>query len=116
MRVRTVVLLVNLALAIGLGCGYLWWGREARRLARQVAAVETGEREYTADGIVRAVLPELRVLVVTHPEIPGYMPPMTMGFRVSTSLRTIEVGDTVRFTARGTPPNMTIVTVDKKSP
>jgi Cu/Ag efflux protein CusF len=59
---------------------------------------------------VRAVLPELNVVVVTHDEIAGYMPPMTMGFRVAAPalLDGVAVGDSVRFVLRGTGPNLQI--------
>jgi Cu/Ag efflux protein CusF len=122
MRAWKVVVLVNLALALGVGGGYIWWGREARRLERELAAARdtaaTAEREYKADGIVRAVLSELGVIVVSHGEIPGYMPPMTMGFRTASPNihDTIGVGDAVRFTLRGTPPNMVIVAIEKQAP
>lgn len=122
MRAWRVVVLVNLALALGVGGGYVWWGREARRLERELAAVRetaaTAEREYMVDGIIRAVLSELGVIVVSHGEIPGYMPAMTMGFRTGAPniQDTIEVGDAVRFTLRGTPPNMVIMAIEKKAP
>jgi Cu/Ag efflux protein CusF len=122
MRAWRVVVLVNLALALGVGGGYVWWGREARRLERELAAVRetaaTAEREYMVDGIIRAVLSELGVIVVSHGEVPGYMPAMTMGFRTAAPniQDTIEVGDAVRFTLRGTPPNMVIMAIEKKAP
>jgi Cu(I)/Ag(I) efflux system protein CusF len=77
-----------------------------------------GEREFHASGIVRAGLPDLGMLVVTHGEIPGYMPPMTMGFRAASPkiLESIEPGDAVRFTLRGTPPNLAITAIDKTAP
>lgn len=120
MAVWRVVLLVNLALAVGVGWGYVWWGRQAAQLARELtaarAAAATGEeREYRGEGVVRAVLPEMNVLVITHDEIPGYMPPMTMGFRtVSPRLHeTVEIGDSIRFVLRGSGSNVAIVAVEK---
>jgi Cu/Ag efflux protein CusF len=67
---------------------------------------------------VRAGLADLGILVITHGEIPGYMPPMTMGFRTSTPkiLESVKPGDAVRFTLRGTLPNLAIVAVDKTAP
>jgi Cu/Ag efflux protein CusF len=124
MRLWRVVILVDLALAIGVGAGYLWWGQQARRLARELdlarvaAASAGGEREFQARGIVRAGLADLGILVITHGEIPGYMPPMTMGFRTSTPaiLESVKPGDAVRFTLRGTLPNLAITAIDKTSP
>ena len=75
MRVWRVVVLFNLALAIGVGWGYLWWGQQARRLARDLqaariaAATAGGEREYRGTGVVRAGLGDLGLIVITHGEI-----------------------------------------------
>jgi len=123
MRAWKVVVLVDLALCIGLGWGYLWWGQQARRLegdlaAARVAAATTGERQYQATGIVRASLNDLGMLVLTHGEIPGYMPAMTMGFRTASPkiVESVKVGDAVRFTLRGTPPNLAITAIEKTAP
>jgi Cu/Ag efflux protein CusF len=123
MRLWRVVVLVDLALAIGLGAGYLWWGQQARRLARELelaraAAATSGEREFQVTGIVRASLADLGLVVVTHGEIAGYMPPMTMGFRAASPkiLESVKAGDAVRFTLRGTPPNLAITAIDKTAP
>jgi Cu/Ag efflux protein CusF len=119
MAVWRVVLLVNLALAFGLVSGYVWWGRETERLRQELARTRVaslaGEREFHAQGVVRAILPELNVVVVTHDEIAGYMPPMTMGFRVTTPqlLNGVAVGDSVRFILRGTVPNLFVTGIQK---
>jgi Cu/Ag efflux protein CusF len=120
MRLWKVVLLVDLALLMGLGGGYLLWGRGAR-LASEAAgrtAPVSQPGEWQAAGVVRAALPELGVLVVTHGDIPGYMPPMTMGFRLaSTNMADgISVGDEVRFTLRGTPPQVVVTAIEKTGP
>jgi len=118
MAVWRVVLLLNLVLAVGVGWGWLWWGRQAEGLRREVIearAAAAGPREYRAEGVVRAVLPEVGIVVLTHEEIPGYMPAMTMGFR-TTSPKIYEaarVGDVVRFTLVGTPPNLAITAMEK---
>src|SRR5216117_1064945 len=105
--------LINLALLIGVGWGYLYWGLRARNLERElaVARATTGKVE----GVVRAILPEINVLVLTHGEIPGYMPAMTMGFRAACPKihEYVRVGDAVRFTVRGVPPNVAIITIEK---
>jgi Cu/Ag efflux protein CusF len=123
MRLWRVIVLVDLALLIGVGTGYLWWGQQARRLAREletaraVAATAGGEREFHATGVVRAGLADVGILVITHGEIAGYMPPMTMGFRTeSRILESVKPGDAVRFTLRGTPPNLAITAIDKTAP
>jgi Cu/Ag efflux protein CusF len=114
MALWRVVLLVNLALALGVLGGYVWWGRQAERLRQDLAAARAPaagvEREFRGQGVVRAILPELNVVVVTHDEIAGYMPPMTMGFRVATPalLDGVAVGDSVRFVLRGAIPNLQI--------
>ena len=123
MRVWKAVLLMNLALALGLGVGWLWWGRQAQRLAQdleaaRVAAVPTGEREFQSTGVVRAGLGDLGLLVITHGDIPGYMPAMTMGFRTASPkiLESVKPGDAVRFTLRGTPPNLAVTAIEKTAP
>jgi Cu/Ag efflux protein CusF len=120
MAVWRVVLLVNLALVLGLVSGYVWWGRETERMRQELARARAAslagvEREFQGQGVVRALLPELNVVVVTHDEIPGYMPPMTMGFRVATPqlLNGVEVGDSVRFVLRGTLPNLSVTGIQK---
>jgi Cu/Ag efflux protein CusF len=119
LRLWKVVVLVNLALLLGIGWGYLLWGRQAARLQRELVAARslaTGvEREWTINGVVRAILPELDVIVLTHEEIPGYMAPMTMGFRaVSPKIyEGVRIGDAVRFTLRGAPPNVKVVALEK---
>ncbi len=121
MRLWRVVVLVDLALVLGVAGGYLWWGRQAARLDREVDALRAAqaagvEREYHAEGIVRAVLPELNVVVITHGEIPGYMPAMTMGFRATSPsvYESMDVGDSVAFVLRGVPPNMAVVGMQKR--
>jgi len=120
MRAWNAVLVINLALVVGVGWGYAFWGLRVGRLERELAeakaAVETGvERQWTVDGIVRASLPELGMLVLTHGEIPGFMPAMTMGFRVVSPKiqEAVSVGDAVRFTLRGVPPNVAVTTIEK---
>lgn len=122
MRVWQVVVLVDLALALGVGSGWLFWGQPARRLTVELeaarAATAVGEREFHGSGVVRAGLAELGILVITHGDIPGYMPAMTMGFRAASPkiLESVKPGDAVRFTLRGTPPNLAVTAIDKTAP
>ena len=122
MRLWKAVALLNLALGIGLLTGYLWWGREATRLQRETTlTIQAGssgieEREWTARGVVRSVIPEISVLVLTHEEIPGLMPSMTMGFRAANPrlYAGLQAGDVIRFTLKGVPPNVTIVAITRE--
>jgi Cu/Ag efflux protein CusF len=119
MRLWRVVLLINVALALGLMLGYLAWGREVSRLdqelqqARREQTVAGGVRSWQSRGVVRAVLPELNVVVLTHDELAGYMGSMTMGFRVHDPklYDGLDIGDVVRFTLSGAPPNVEITAI-----
>jgi len=131
-RALHVALIVNLALLVGAGWGYAWWGRRVERLetelreargradqlARELAAARPSGsdggavQEWRVRGIVRAVVPGLNVIVISHEDIPGYMPAMTMGFRLASPdiPQNVRAGDAVRFTLRGTPPNDVMLT------
>lgn len=120
MRAWKAVVLINLALLVGVGWGYAFWGLRAahfqRELAEAQAAAATGvERQWMVDGVVRAIFPELGVIVLTHGDITGYMPAMTMGFRVASPKiqESVSVGDAVRFTLKGVLPNVAIVAIEK---
>ncbi len=117
MRLWRVVVLLNLALAVGVLVGWLAWGRQVagleRRLleSKQRVLVIGGEKEWVVKGVVRAVIPEIQVVVLTHDDIPGFMPAgMTMGFKVKDPklLESARVGDAVRFTLKGVPPDVQI--------
>src|SRR5262245_54460484 len=114
MRLWRVVLLVNVALAVGVLIGWATWGRQAAQLELELAgarlrAVPPGvEQTFTAEGVVRATVPEIGVVVLTHEQIAGFMPSMTMGFRVSDpeTLKGLAAGDVVRVTVKGVPQNL----------
>ena len=57
-------------------------------------------KSVTGEGTVIAVVPASEELVVKHGDIPGFMGPMTMGYKVSPSslLKPLKAGDSVRFT------------------
>ena len=122
MRLWRVILLVNLALGVGLLCGYLGWGREAARLGQELErtrlqqATAGSRRAWQARGVVREVLPELNVVVLTHGDLAGYMGSMTMGFRVHDPklYEGLDIGDAVVFTLTGTPPNVEITALAKQ--
>jgi len=116
MKLWRAVLLLNLALAVGVVLGWLAWGREGSRLEARLGqsqrvVVIGAEQTWVVKGVVRAVIPEIQVLVLTHDEIPGYMSAgMTMGFKVKDAklLERAHVGDVVRFTLTGVPPDLQI--------
>ena len=79
----------------------LGWGREGT---------------WSLRGVVRAVLPDTGVVVLTHEDIPGYMPAMTMGFRVHEPMLYdgLDIGAPVRFTLKGVPPNLLITAIERE--
>jgi Cu/Ag efflux protein CusF len=123
MRLWRVVLLLNLAVGVGVLVGWLAWGRQIPRLERRLlesqqrVLVVGVEQTWIVKGVVRAVIPEIQVVVLTHDEIPGFMPAaMTMGFKVQNPnvLERVGVGDVVRFTLTGVPPNVQITALVKE--
>jgi Cu/Ag efflux protein CusF len=117
MRLWRVVLLLNLAVGVGVLVGWLAWGQQIPRLERRLlesqqrVLVVGGEQTWIVKGVVRAVIPDIQVVVLTHEEIPGLMPAgMTMGFKVQDPkvLERARVGDVVRFTLKGVPPDVQI--------
>jgi Cu/Ag efflux protein CusF len=123
MRAWQLVIAVNLALVIGLGGGYFWWGRQAERLALELKAARSAPTRQEAEwknvaGVVRGVMPELGVVVLSHADMPGYMRPMTMGFKAESPKlhQGLEVGDAVQFTLRGVPPRVRITAMEKIAP
>jgi Cu(I)/Ag(I) efflux system membrane protein CusA/SilA len=125
MRLWKVVVLVNLALVLGMGAGYLWWGREAARLQadldeaarRAPAPGRGGEASWTVRGIVRSVFPSLGAVILTHEDIPGLMQAMTMGFEAADAklLDGLTPGDRVRFTVRRAGERIVLVAIEKES-
>jgi Cu/Ag efflux protein CusF len=122
MRLWRVVLLLNLALGLGVLVGYLTWGRALADLRAETdalrgQAVPAGvERVFRGRGVVRALVSEINVIVLSHEDIAGFMPPMTMGFRAQDPklYEGVAVGDVVTFTLRGVPPNMTVTELRKE--
>jgi len=117
MRLWRVMLLLNLAVGVGVLLGWLAWGQQVSHLERRLkesqqrVLVVGGEQTWVIKGVVRAVIPESQVVVLTHEEIPGFMPAgMTMGFKVKDpkALERIRVGDVVRVTLKGVPPDVLI--------
>jgi Cu/Ag efflux protein CusF len=120
MRAWKAVVLVNVALLFAGVGGWAAWQRTqaAAALAAQTVTWGGPEREWRdIDGVVRAIIPDLGIIVLTHADIPGYMPGMTMGFRVAGAKipETLSVGDAVRFTVRGSPPLVVLTAIEKAS-
>ena len=121
MRLWKVVLLVDLALALGLGAGYLWSARENRRLRDEVAALRQAAApraadSWTTDGIVRLVQAGPGVVWLTHGDIPGLMPGMTMPFEAASPrlLDGLAPGDRVRFTLKQSAGQLRVVAIEKE--
>lgn len=123
MRLWKVIVLVNVALAIGAGVGYLRWGRETRRLTEELAQARQALRErqaspetWTVRGIVRMVLPNVGGVYLTHEAIPGLMQAMTMGFQAETPklLDGLQPGDRVRFTLKRRGEELLLVAIEKE--
>ena len=121
MRLWKVVVLVNLALALGVGLGYLRWARENRDLRAELTRIQessrrqAGNRTWTVHGIVRSVVPRLGVVFLTHEAIPGLMSGMTMGFEAEDAklLDGLAAGDPVRFTLREQGERVRLVAIEK---
>ena len=118
MRAWKAVALLNAALLLsGVAGGWQIWRRAAGPPDAQAVSWGGPEREWQdVHGVVRAVIPELGIIVLTHADIPGYMPGMTMGFRATTKIpEGLSVGDAVRFTVRGSPPLVVLTAIEKAS-
>jgi Cu/Ag efflux protein CusF len=124
MRFYKVVILVNLALAIGFLAGSFWREVEVGRLRRDLAAArqavkaqQDAAQRGTAQGIVRGVFPQKKVLYLTHEDIPGLMPSMTMGFHTEDPelTRGLAPGDQVRFTVQKTGTEYLVVALRKEA-
>jgi Cu/Ag efflux protein CusF len=118
MRATTAVVIVNLLLAIIGAGGFTAWRRAQAESAAAAKTVTWGgpEREWRdVHGVVRALVPDLGIIVLTHEDIPGFMPGMTMGFRLAAPQipESLSVGDAVRFTVRGSPPLVVLTAIEK---
>jgi Cu/Ag efflux protein CusF len=122
-RLWKVVLLVDMALALGVGAGYLWWERDVRTLRAELAAARradaTGQasgRSWTVRGIVRGVVPSQGAVFLTHEAIPDLMAGMTMGFETADPklLDGLKPGDPVRFTLQQQGQRLLIVAMERQ--
>jgi Cu/Ag efflux protein CusF len=120
MRLWKVVLLLNVALVMGAGLGYLRWAREVRRLEDQVErlraeAARPSLSSWTVRGIVRVVVPQAGTVFLTHEAMPGLMEAMTMAFEAENAkiLNGLTPGDPVRFTVRKDGDRLVLVSIEK---
>ena len=120
MRLWKVVVLLNLALAVGIGLGYLRWAKEVRSLRDEVSrlraeAARPTPESWTVRGIVRSVIPKLGAVFLTHEAMPGLMDAMTMGFEADAPqmLDGLAPGDPVRFTVRKDGERLVLVAIEK---
>jgi Cu/Ag efflux protein CusF len=123
MRLWRVIVLLNLALAVGMGLGYIRWAREVRRLEGEVARLRdegtrASRKTWTARGIVRAVVPQVGAVFLTHEALPGLMESMTMAFQAESPklLAGLAPGDEVRFTLRQDADRLVVVAIQKVKP
>ncbi len=80
-------------------------GCSAKSTEQKVSGNESGTiTNYSVRGVVQAVHPEVRSVVIKHEEVPGYMPAMTMPFEVrdTNELTGLTQGGTVQFRLRVT--------------
>ena len=120
MRLWKVLVLLNLALCVGIGLGYLRWAREFRSLQDEVdrlraQAARPSAQSWTVRGIVRSLIPKLGAVFLTHEALPGVMDAMTMGFETDDPklLDGLAPGDPVRFTVRREGEKLILVSIEK---
>jgi len=123
MRLSRAIVLMSLALVVGIGLGYVRWGREARQLRESLA--QTAELvprspvadpgRWTARGVVRNLLRDQNVVFLTHEAIPGVMAERTRAFTaVSPILLTgLSPGDSVRFTLERRRGQIVLVAIER---
>ena len=120
MRLWKVLVLLNLALGVGIGLGYLRWAREVRSLQDEIdrlraEAARPSAQSWTVRGIVRSLIPKLGAVFLTHEAMPGLMDAMTMGFEADDPklLDGLAPGDPVRFTVRREGEQLILVSIEK---
>jgi len=122
MRLWRAVVLMSVALVIGIGLGYVRWGREARQLRETVARAPelrpppvAGPGRWTARGVVRILLQDQAVVFLTHETIPGLMAGTTRAFPAANArlLAGLSPGDVVRFTVERRGPRIVLVAVER---
>lgn len=123
MRLWRVIVLMGLTLVVGVGLGYVRWGREARQLrealterSELVPRPTAGEPgHWIARGIVRIILADQAVVFLTHETIPGLMAGATRAFTAATPklLGGLSPGDPVRFTLERRRGQVLLVAIER---
>jgi len=122
MRLWRVIVLMAVTLAVGIGLGYVRWGRETRELREALTRAHAVRPQlaaapgpWTARGVVRIVLPNQGVLFLTHEAIPGLMPGATRAFAVAGAglFAGLSPGDPVRFTVERRGQQVVLVAIDR---
>jgi Cu/Ag efflux protein CusF len=123
MSIYRLVVLVNLALAVGALAGYLWRQSEVdalrsdlNRVRLQVFERVGQPRQWSARGIIRGPLPGRGALVITHEPIGGLMGAMTMAFTVADRrfLGVAPTGEHVRFTVVERDRDLVVTAVERE--
>ena len=123
MRLYKVVIIINLSFVVGLLSGYVWWAQDVDRLRRELAATQQAKKaqqaavqQGSARGIFRGVFPERQLLFLTHEDIPGLMPSMTMGFHTEDPdiSRGLTPGDQVWFTVQKRQKQLVVIALRKE--
>jgi Cu/Ag efflux protein CusF len=123
MPIYRVVILLNLALAVGVGAGYLWRQSEIDALRSDLNRARLGTlgratqpQQWSVSGIVRGSLPEREALVITHGPIGELMGGMTMAFSVADRrlLGAVSAGERVRFTLVRRDHDLIVLTVARE--
>ena len=122
MRLWKVVLLLNLALAVGVGLGYLRWAREVRGLRDEVARLRAGgdptpeppvvdgpRHRALDDSEARRHLPHARGVARAH----GRDDRLASRPMIPSSWTASLPGDSVRFTVRRDGERLVLVAIEK---
>jgi Cu/Ag efflux protein CusF len=75
-------------------------GHRGPHVASEHPELRPKPKFVSGEGTIVAVAPQKQQIVVEHSEIKGFMEAMTMGYKVNppSLLKTVKVGDKVRFT------------------
>src|SRR5262245_54890140 len=123
MRFWRVLVLMALSLAVSIGLGYVRWGHEARDLREALARASEGRPRaqvepgpWTARGVVRILLPDQRVVFLTHDAIPGAMAAATRAFPTAGPglLGGLSPGDLIRFTVERRGQRFVLVAIERE--